>query len=191
MDNKDKIKKNYNDLNSKKLTSDNVSDFKQQEYNDMKNKFGNEFDEKYKYRESHLSSVPYCEHTFGYTYRNNGLTEETQLKAIFRNVRYKSAPRAYIPMQEILCAAIEAYFKNRPLQKVNVREFIYFVNSNFKVDIASIDAIDLQVAQTLSQPLDNKNRKQEVLYVHEKPQPRVIEIEKQEPRPDEIYMEMQ
>ena len=93
-------------------------------------------------------------------------------------------------MQEILCAAIEAFFKNRPLQKVNVREFIYFVNSNFKVEIASIDAIDLQVAQTLSQPLDNKNRKQEVLYVHEKPKPRSIEIERKELRPDEIYMDM-
>jgi len=104
-----------------------------------------------------VKTVDHHEHFM--EFKDNRTGKKIGVNAIFRGVKYRETSISGINARSILDAAIESYFMTRPLGKVNVKDFIRFVNRNsdiYKIEIEYIDAIDLQVTQTLSQEIETK-----------------------------------
>ena len=120
--------------------------------------------------------------------------DKAQIRAIFRGVKYRETSIANVDVKAILNAAIESYFMTRPIKKVVISDFIAFVKAHsdiYKVEIESIEAIDLQITQTLSQTADFK--KPVEIFIDSKKRQLEVEIPKipNEMNPYEKIIEVQ
>ena len=120
----------YNDINKTKQ--------------DISNEFNKYFDKKINV----ITNLPYHETFFEHLNTKSHPYRRTGVCAIFENVKLANTDLSKEEIAKLLDISIEHYLQFAPLKKVNVSDFIKYVDEKFHVKIFSIDSIELK--QTLS-----------------------------------------
>ncbi|MBQ8425516.1 MAG: hypothetical protein IJX17_05805 [Clostridia bacterium] len=99
--------------------------------------------------------LPYHECYFDHTNLETHPHKKTGVCAEFRNVKYLETTIQNVDIRKILNFAIEHYLQYAPLKKVDVEDFISYVNKEFNVHILSIESVDLKRTLSLEQEGDD------------------------------------